>query len=89
MLFQPNPDYAALFEQIKETEVGSSERETLVTQAYQFNIPITDPEIIELFDCVEADTIENNPGYDEDGVFISAIGVYYNANGDITGTLPE
>ena len=89
MTLKPNPDYASLFEQIKDTELGSPERDELVQQAYVFNSPITDPAIDELFDCVAQGTIENNPGYDEEGTFISAIGVYFDANGDITGTLPE
>lgn len=78
------PNYAALAVQIANTAVGSAERTTLVNQFYVFNETLTEAEE-DLFGFVPRDYFENNPGTDDDGNFVSYIGVYYNQAGANTG----
>lgn len=73
--------------------------EALEDDSYLF--PIDDPRTeeneaisndeIELFEYVDFDYYEDNPGYtlDEANTFISYVGTYFNQNGDASGEVPE
>lgn len=81
----PNPDYATLLAQIA-AESNTVIIAQLVAQCYQFIETPTDAEI-ELFEYSKYDYVEANPDY-VGGDYKSFIGVYFSANGDISGNLP-
>lgn len=68
------PDYANLLE-LYQTETDEEVKEALQEQAYKFTAPLTEEEK-SLFNYIPEDYIEDNPGYNEDGEFVSYIGSF-------------
>tara|TARA_B100002019_G_scaffold283492_1_gene289955 strand:+ start:32 stop:274 length:243 start_codon:yes stop_codon:yes gene_type:complete len=77
------PDYATLLGQIA-AETDPTAKQALIDECYVFLEPLTEAEE-DLFGYVPRNYYENNPGTDDDGNFISYIGVYYNQAGANTG----
>lgn len=70
------PDYANLFT-IMANETDPDVYLKLRTEAYTFVAPLTQEEK-DLFNYLPSDYIENNPGYNEDGEWVSFIGSFPN-----------
>ena len=77
------PDYETLLGQIA-AETDPDRKQELIDECYVFLEPLTEAEE-DLFGYVPRNYYENNPGTDDDGNFISYIGVYYNQAGANTG----
>ena len=75
------PNYEYLLGLIA-TETDPNVKASLIAQAYQFPEPLTEEEK-SLFDYVQSDFIENNPGYIE-SIFSSYIGKYYSEDGELS-----
>jgi hypothetical protein len=70
------PDYAALLE-LFYLETDPDVKQKLQEEAYTFTQELTDEEKA-VFSYLPADYLENNPGYNEEGEWISYIGSYPN-----------
>ena len=87
------PDYATLLPLIA-AETDPVAKQALIAQCYLF--VADDPDTPEnegitleeeqFFEYMVRDYVENNPGYVE-GVFVSYAGVYFDNDGNITGTI--
>lgn len=77
-----NPDYATLLQQIA-AESNTTIRDNLIEQAYVFEEELTNEEI-ELFNYIESDYIESNPGI-KGNIYASYVGVYFSSTGESTG----
>lgn len=81
-LLMAKPDYAALLAQIA-SETDPTTKQALIDQCYTFPEPLTDAEK-DLFNYAADGYIDDNPGYDDQYVYISYAGKYYNDDGDIS-----
>lgn len=77
-----NPNYALLLQQIAQ-ETNPVIRAQLIAQCYVFNEPLTEEEA-SLFDYVQGDYIDKNPGIVGNS-FSSYVGVYINNEGEYSG----
>ena len=69
------PNYAALLPQIA-AETDATRKLAWIEACYQFPIPLTEGEE-DLFNYVFKDYIDDNPGLDNQGNYVSLVGVYY------------
>ena len=77
-----NPNYASLLAQIA-AESDSTAKQALIDQCYVFE---TTPNASEqnLFNYVQTNSVEPNPGTADDSSFSGYVGVYYNDAGATT-----
>lgn len=75
------PDYALLLAQIAATS-NTALRVELIAQCYVFTEELTEAEI-ELFNYVQSNYIEANPGI-QGNAYASYVGTYYDTNGEPT-----
>lgn len=73
---QTKPDYGSLLELV-QAEEDPDVKEALQAEAYRFVAPLTEEEEA-VFNYIPADYLENNPGYDDEGNWVSFIGSYPN-----------
>jgi len=78
-----NPDYLAIYNQL-ETETDPQVREQLIASLYSFENFLTAEEA-GIFAYVLPEYIQNNPGVDQQGNFVSYVGTYYSDTGEISG----
>jgi len=77
-----NPNYATLLPQIA-AESNPTTKQNLINQCYVFTTALTDEEK-QLFEYVQQDYVQNNPGNADDSSFSAYAGVYYNSDGETT-----
>jgi len=80
-----NPDYATLLGQIA-AETDPLIKQQLIEQCSVINEILTEEEI-ELFNYIESNYIEDNPG-ERGNSFSSYVGIYINQEGEYTGDYP-
>lgn len=80
-----NPDYEALL-RAAAAEDNPVLKQELLDQAFVFEEILEEEEIV-LFDYVEEEYVENNPGIVGNS-YSSYVGVYINQNGEATGDIP-
>ena len=88
------PDYATLLPLIAQ-ETDPVAKQALIDQCYVFLADDPDTPELEsltveeeqLFEYVDRDYVENNPGTDESNNFISYAGVYFDVDGNPTGVI--
>ena len=77
-----NPDYATLLAQIG-AEDDSTDKQALIDQCYVFETTPTATEQ-NLFNYMDVDYVEDNPGNADDSSFSAYAGVYFNNDGEST-----
>ena len=77
-----NPDYATLLAQIA-AESNATAKQTLIDQCYVFETTPTATEQ-NLFNYMDVDYVEDNPGNADDSSFSAYAGVYFNNDGEST-----
>ena len=77
-----NPDYATLLAQIA-AEDDSTDKQALIDQCYVFETTPTATEQ-NLFNYMDVEYVEDNPGNADDSSFSAYAGVYFNNDGEST-----
>lgn len=70
------PDYGALLELV-QAEEDPDVKQALQNEAYRFVAPLTEEEEA-VFNYLPADYMEDNPGYNDEGEWVSFVGSYPN-----------
>ena len=73
------PNYAALLSQIA-VETNAARKQAWIEACYQFPAPLTETEE-DLFNYINKDYIDDNPGLDDEGNYVSLVGVYFDELG--------
>ena len=77
-----NPDYATLLAQIA-AENDPIAKQALIDQCYVFETTLTATEQ-NLFNYMDVEYVEDNPGNTDDSSFSAYSGVYFNNDGETT-----